>query len=124
MERKHSFSAASALKTYVLCGFIGALLTCALLAAGAAIIVMTGVYSSLKGPVLFVSSLIGGAMAGFLSARRSGKNGILSGGLAALMGALILSLPSVFSEYGGSVVPFLIFLIGGFAGGIAGVNLD
>jgi len=124
MERKRSFSAAKALKTYLICGFIGAVLACVLLAIGAAIIVTTGVFSSLKTPVLFVAALFGGALAGFLSARRSGRNGILSGGMAALVGALLLSLPSVFSANSGSVLPFVIFLIGGFAGGIAGVNLE
>ena len=124
MERKRSFSAAKALKTYFLCGFIGAVFACLLLAVGAAVIVSTGVYSSLKGPVLFVCSLLGGLIAGFLSAKRSGRNGILSGGVAALIGAILLSLPSLFSGLDGSIVPFVVFLIGGFAGGIAGVNLE
>ena len=124
MERKRSFSAVTAVKTFIVCGFVGALLACLLLALGAALIVATGSFASLKMPVLFVAALAGGALAGFLSARRCGKNGILSGGMAARVGALILSLPSLFAPHGGSVVPFVVFLIGGLAGGIAGVNLD
>lgn len=120
MEEKRSLAGSAA--KLLACGAFGALATVLALLVSAAIAVSAGRYSAVERPALYISAVIGGAVSGFAAARAMGKNGILNGGIASAVSALLLSLPSLFTS-GGGVIPALVCFAGGLFGGIAGVNL-
>ena len=105
---------------------LGAVLALVVLLGFAFAAVHGGSLRELAGVSVYCAGLVGGVCAGFIAARRMGRNGLLNGALASLGSAGLLCLASVIPAGAwGSAVPVaaVVCVTGGLVGGLAGVNL-
>lgn len=89
--------------------------------------VKTGSLNAVASACVYAAALAGGFCAGFLAAKKAGKNGLINGAAASLVCALLMwVLALIPAGGGGAALPIaaVICVTGGLVGGLIGVNLS
>ncbi len=116
----------SCVKGIGISALLGVLTELLLLLAVALIVLKMGNFQSFRVAGICTAAALGGIVSGFFAAKRSKKNGLVTGAAAAFCTALLMWLAALIPDgASGTAVPLsaVICVIGGAVGGLIGVNL-